>query len=116
MSKKAGRKDMVIPSTNLLGDIRSLIQQARERVAVSVNSTTVVLYWQIGKRIREDVLKNERAEYGEQIVSTLSKHLSSEYGSGFSAKSLHRMIQFAEVFPDQKIVASLMRQLSGVPV
>ena len=103
---------MVIPSTNLLGDIRSLIQQAHERVAVTVNSTTVVLYWQIGKRIREDVLKNERAGYGEQIVSTLSKHLLSEYGSGFSEKSLHRMIQFAEVFPDQKIVASLMRQLS----
>ncbi len=112
MSKQAGHRNAVIPRADLLGDIRSLIQQARERVAVSVNSTTVVLYWQIGKRIREDVLKNERAGYGEQIVSTLSKHLSSEYGSGFSEKSLHRMIQFAEVFPDQRIVASLMRQLS----
>jgi len=71
-----------------------------------------LLYWQIGTLIRKNVLGEERAEYGQRIVYTLSIQLMQKYGSGFSEKSLQRMIQFSEVFPEQKIVASLMRQLS----
>jgi hypothetical protein len=69
---------------NLLGDIRHLIEAAREQTARSVNSTLVIMYWQIGKRIREDVLRNERAEYGDEILQTLSEKLTEEYGRGFS--------------------------------
>ena len=62
----------------------------------------VGLYWHIGKRIREDILHEQRAEYGEQIVSTLSQQLTVEYGRGFTANLLLRMIQFAEAFPDER--------------
>src|SRR6266849_3118655 len=54
----------------LFGEIQKLVNAARQRVATAVNSTTVMLYWQIGARIRKDVLGDERAEYGRQIVQT----------------------------------------------
>ncbi len=66
----------------------------------------------MGQRIHTEVLGNERAIYGEQIIATLSRQLVAEYGRGYTEKSLHRMIQFAEAFPDEQIVASLWRQLS----
>jgi DUF1016 N-terminal domain len=65
----------------LLSDIRGLIEQARQQTARAVNSAMVGLYWQIGKRIRDDVLQEKRGEYGEQIVQTLSAQLSAEYPS-----------------------------------
>ena len=55
-------------------------------MARTVNSAMVALYWQIGKRIREDVLHEQRAEYGEQIVATLSGQLTVEYGRGFTRR------------------------------
>lgn len=71
-----------------------------------------MLYWRVGKRIRDEVLREQRADYGTQIVATLSRQLSAEYGRGFEEKNLRRMVQFAEVFPDEAIVATLWRQLS----
>jgi len=102
--------EVAIP--NLLGDIRQVIEAAREHTAQAVNSTLVMMYWQIGKRVRQDVLGNERAEYGKEIVQTLSTQLTAEYGKGFTEKALWRMMQFAEVFLDADIVATLSRQLS----
>ena len=97
---------------SLIEDIRTLIEETRSAVAVTVNAGLTVMYWQIGKRIQEDVLKSERASYGDEIVSTLSRQLSADYGRGFSEKSLRHMIRFAEAFPDERIVSALMRQLS----
>ena len=77
-----------------------LIEAAREQTAQVVNSGMVGLYWNIGKRIREDVLQEKRAEYGEAIVSTLSKQLIAEYGRGYSKPNLSRMMRLAEEFPD----------------
>jgi predicted nuclease of restriction endonuclease-like (RecB) superfamily len=95
----------------LLSDVRELIVSARGRVAQVVNTGLTMLYWQIGQRIRKDVLKEKRAEYGEKILSTLSKELSREFGDGFSVPNLSRMLRFAEAFPDEKIVVSLLREL-----
>jgi predicted nuclease of restriction endonuclease-like (RecB) superfamily len=72
----------------------------------------VGLYWSIGRGIREDVLHEKRAEYGEQIVAALSKQLTAEYGRGFSRSNLFYMIQFAEAFPGAEIVQTLSGQLS----
>jgi predicted nuclease of restriction endonuclease-like (RecB) superfamily len=58
------------------------------------------------------LLQNKRAEYGKQIVASLARQLTESYGNGFSEKNIRRMIQFSEVFPDEQIVASAMRQLS----
>ena len=72
-----------------------------------------MLYWNIGNRINKEVQAQSRAEnYGKQVVATLWRQLADEYGASFSEKNLRRMMQFAEVFPDEKIVVSLIRQLS----
>ena len=97
---------------NLLGDIRHLILDARQGVAQAVNAGLTLLYWQVGRRIRQDILQEQRAEYGEQILQTLSAKLAAEFGRGFSQRNLASMVRFAEVIPDRKIVVSLMRQLS----
>jgi hypothetical protein len=103
----------LIVSKGLVGDLRQLIEEARQDVACAVNSSLVILDWQMGQRTRQDILKGQRAEYGEQSVYALSRKLSAEFGSGFTDKNLRRMIQFAEVFPDEQIVATASRQ-SGV--
>jgi predicted nuclease of restriction endonuclease-like (RecB) superfamily len=97
----------------LLDDIRSLIDGARQQVAVTVNAELTALYWQMGRRIRKDLmLEDARAAYGEEIVATLSRQLTQSYGKGFTKSSLNRMVQFVEAFPDPKIVATLSHQLS----
>ncbi|MBI4669930.1 MAG: DUF1016 domain-containing protein [Elusimicrobia bacterium] len=97
---------------SLIGDIRTLINSARGRVAQTVNAGLVSLYWSIGDRIRRDLLGEKRAEYGTKIVHTLSAQLTREYGQGFTTRNLFNMIRFAEVFPDVKIVHALCAQLS----
>jgi predicted nuclease of restriction endonuclease-like (RecB) superfamily len=99
-----------IPS-DLLRDVRGLIEQARDVTARAVNSALVVLYWSVGDRIRRDILKEKRADYGKQIVGALSQQLTAEYGKGFTDDNLFRMIQLVEVFPDREIVGALSRQL-----
>lgn len=109
MAKKA---EPALASSALLAELRGLIEAARLHVAQTVNSTLTMLYWHVGQRIRREVLKNERAEYGEQIVSTLSTQLVAEYGQAFGERSLRRMLQFAEVFSDEAIVETLSQHLS----
>lgn len=102
-----------LPDTaSLLAELRQLIAEARHAAAVAVNVGQTMLYWRLGKRIREDVLNHKRAGYGEAIVATLSRQLVQEYGRGFTEKNLRRMVQFAEAFPDEAIVATLWKQLS----
>ena len=71
-----------------------------------------MLYWKIGQRIRKEILKEKRAEYGKEIFSTLSKKLVEEFGNGFSHTNLFRMVRFAEVFSDSKILHTLCAKLS----
>ncbi|WP_291195842.1 DUF1016 N-terminal domain-containing protein [Dyadobacter sp.] len=101
-----------ITNNTLFNTVKNLIQASRQYIAVSVNAEMSLLYWKIGTVIRQEILKEERAEYGKQIVATLSRQLEGEYGKSFSEKSLRRMIQFAELFPEEQIVVSLILQLS----
>lgn len=106
---------MKVPSAEfapLVNELRGLIEQARQHVAQTANRTLTMLYWKVGERIRREVLKDGRAEYGEQIVSTLSTQLTRDYGKGFGLRSLRRMVQFSEAFPDEPIVATLSQELS----
>ena len=96
----------------LLTDLRELILHAREGVARAVDSGLTTLYWHVGRRIRQDILKEARADYGAQVVSALSAQLSAEFGRGFSRRNLFNMVRFAEVFPDPRIVQPLAAQLS----
>jgi len=99
-------------SNHLLSDVRALIAVARRDVARRVNSALVILYRKVGKRVRHDILKEKRAGYGQEIVSTLSRQLVEEFGNGFSRPNLFRMVRFVEVFPEDRIVSTLSRQLS----
>jgi predicted nuclease of restriction endonuclease-like (RecB) superfamily len=99
-------------NTSLIADLRELIASARQQTAQAVNSTLVVMYWQIGRRIRQDVLQNERAEYGKEILQTLSEELTAEFGRGFGRRNLEQMVRFAEVFTDGRIAQTLSAQLS----
>jgi predicted nuclease of restriction endonuclease-like (RecB) superfamily len=102
----------VVLDPRLMGDIRSLIESARSHVAQVVNSAMVLTYWGVGDRIRREVLGQERAEYGKQLVAGLAEALRAEYGTGFSRTNLFNMVRFAEVFPDFEIVQTLSGQLS----
>ena len=101
-----------ITSKALLKDLRELIATARQDVARQVNSALVLLYWRIGQRIRQDILQEKRAEYGEQIVATLSQQLMKEFGPGFTARNLANMVRFAEVFQDERILHTVCAKLS----
>jgi predicted nuclease of restriction endonuclease-like (RecB) superfamily len=101
-----------LDTNTLILDIRQLIEEARQSVAAAVNAGLTMLYWRIGRRAHQEVLKDSRAEYGEAIVATLSRQLQVDYGRGFSAKNLRHMIRFAEAFAEEAIVSTLWRQLS----
>ena len=110
--ERSGENVIVIASEELVGSIRPLIEQAKARVAQSFNSELVMLYWQIGKRISEDLPAENRAEYGAKVVELVCEKLTAEYGKGFRRSNVFHMIRFAEVFDDPKIVQTLSGLLS----
>ena len=92
----------------LINDLRQIIDSARSHVAATANYELTAMYWNIGNRINRDMLNNERAEYGKQIVATVARQLQEEYGTkGFDEKSIRRMMQFARLMPDSQIVSQL---------
>ncbi len=101
-----------LSNTDLFIEVKDLIQSAKQQAAVTVNAELTLLYWQVGKRIADEVLKGERAEYGQQIIKTLAKQLSQSVGKGWSSQQLRHCLRFAETFPDQEIVSTVRRQLS----
>ena len=97
----------------LIDDLRSIINHARTNVAVKANEEIILMFWEIGERINREVLGNKRATYGQQIVSQVATQLQAEFGEkGFGVRSIRRMMQFAEYFPDNKIVSQVASQLS----
>ena len=98
---------------NLMTDLRQIIDEARIHVASTANYELTMMYWHIGERINRDVLGNERATYGKQIIATVSRQLQAWYGSkGFEERTIRRMVQFAQEFPDWQIVSPLVSKLS----
>ncbi len=97
---------------NLFSEIKQLIEEAKQNVAIVVNATTTILYWNIGERINTEILGNKRAEYGKEVIKSLSRNLTGEYGKGWSEKQLRHCLRIAETFPDREILYALSRQLS----
>jgi hypothetical protein len=108
-------ESLVLPAdaevTALALDLGKMIESARQQVAQTANAGLTTLYWQLGHRVRTEILDGRRAEYGAQIVAALGRRLEARYGRGFGEKNLRRMVQFSEAFPDPEIVAALRRQL-----
>ena len=103
--------NIIQSDASLATDVRRMIEQTREGVARTVNAGMTLLYWRIGNRIQAEVLGNERAEYGKEILATLSQELTADFGRGFSYSALTRMVKFAAVFSEGEIVATLSRHL-----
>ncbi|WP_199562683.1 DUF1016 N-terminal domain-containing protein [Pedobacter chinensis] len=101
-----------IEDTGFIRDIKTLIEQSKQQISVAVNTAITTLYWSIGKKINEEILKDKRAEYGKCVVVSLAKQLEIEYGSGWSEKQLRHCLRFAEIMPEKEIVYTLCRQLS----
>ena len=102
----------VVSAPDVVQDIRSLIDAARQRVALAVNAELSLLYWQVGRRIQTEVLRGERAAYGEQIFQMLSRQLTLSYGRGWSEKQLRHCLRAAETFADEEILSAVRRELS----
>ena len=96
----------------LLTELIQLIETGQKQVAINVNSGVVLMFWQVGNKVNQFVLNNQRAEYGKQIVVTLSRQLQTKYGKNFEEKNFRRMLQFASEFQDVENVVTLSRYLS----
>lgn len=96
----------------LTQEIISLVHAAKQRAAVAVNAELTLLYWHVGQRIRQEILKGERAEYGQHIIGNLSKALTAQLGRGWGKSQLNYYVKFAEVFDDINIVHAVRGQLS----
>lgn len=105
-------KSLPEENNSLNSQIKQWIDESKQQIAVSVNSTMTLLYWRIGKRIKEEILQDKRAEYGKQVVANLSRTLTLEYGKGWSEQQLRHCLRSADVFPDYSILYALSIELS----
>lgn len=98
-------------SAQVFDKIAGLIEQARRKVAITINQEMVILYWNIGKTIKKEIIKSKKAEYGKQIIHSLSGELTQRYGKGFSSQNLWYMVQLYETYP---ILQSLLGEFKGL--
>lgn len=106
---------MKIKKTNyndLINDLTALIEKTKTQVVSQANSALTILFWHVGNKILNHNLNNQRAEYGKQIVVTVSRELVEKFGKNYEEKNLRRMIQFAEKYTDFEKVVTLSRHLS----
>ncbi|MBE6127238.1 MAG: DUF1016 family protein [Erysipelotrichaceae bacterium] len=87
-------------SANVLDDLSSIVEESRNAAIRAVNITLLQRNYLLGKRISEEILKEERADYGEEIISNLSKFLTEKYGRGFERSSLYYYLQFYREYPN----------------
>ncbi len=98
---------------NYLIDIKTILAQARQKAYVAINSAMVEAYWKIGERIViEEQNGKDRAEYGKELIKSISKELTAEFGKGFSPRTIWEIRQFHFLFPDFEIVRTLFAQLT----
>lgn len=113
MNKNSIENFRKVLSRTLILDLRQIIEQARNHIASTANYELTMMYWHIGERINRDILDKKRAEYGKQIIESLSQQLQVEYGKkGFETRNIRRMMQFATLFPEEQIVSQVATQLT----
>ena len=96
----------------LFSDVCRIIDGARDRIATHLNTELCLTNWYIGHRIKEDILYNQRAEYGKQVVKNLAKLLTGRYGSGWKYEKLKQCIRVAYAFSEEEIRYALRTQLT----
>ena len=92
--------------------ITQRIEIAKRNVSIKINNEMTILYWNIGKEIKENILNDEKAEYGKSVIKNLSERLIKEYGRGYSRANIFRMMKLFEYFNDFEIFSTLSRKLS----
>jgi Uncharacterized conserved protein len=93
-------------------EVEQLIVQSKNKIVSQVNSSITLLYWNIGKRIKQEILKEQRAEYGKRVFTVLSRELTKAHGKGWSEQQLRQCVRCAEVFSDEQILYTLCIELS----
>lgn len=102
----------VTPDGLLFDDLRRIVHSSRRRIAVSVVSESVSMYWQVGCRIKRDILKNGRGTYGDETVKKCSDFLTLEFGSGWGYQTVRHCVRAAYTFTEAEIVYAMRTQLS----
>lgn len=98
---------------NYLTEIKTILAQARQKAYFAINSAMVEAYWNIGKRIVEEEQNGaDRAEYGKQIIQTISDELTQEFGKGFGERTIRNFRQFYLTFPELEIWKTVFSKLS----
>jgi predicted nuclease of restriction endonuclease-like (RecB) superfamily len=103
---------LTLPGAPVVVELRALIDAARTRAATAVNAELTLLYWQVGRRLAREVLRGDRAAYGEEVIKTVSDGLTESYGKGWGPPQLRHCIRVAETFPDEQILYALRMELS----
>jgi len=104
--------DLLQQNDLLFQEIGQLIDAAKQRAAAAINAEITLLYWQVGNRIQTEVLQGQRAEYGKQVILTLSQRLTQAYGKGWGERQLHYCTLLAGIFPDREILHTVCSKLS----
>lgn len=92
--------DKFLSQEGLLKDSCEIIEQARQLAYQAVNETLIKCNWLLGMRIQHEVLKEQRAEYGAQVIKKLATDLVKRYGRGFSKSNLYLFVSFYVSHPD----------------
>jgi len=98
--------------STLYNNIKTIIDTSKQQILYEINKTMTISYWEIGERLKTEILKDERAVYGQEVITKISDKLSLEYGRGYSRSNLERMIKFYIIFNDKAICATLSHKLS----
>jgi predicted nuclease of restriction endonuclease-like (RecB) superfamily len=99
-------------TSDLFAEVSKLIAGSHTRVATVVNKELVLLYWQVGKTVQQNILHNKRADYGQEVVARLAQNLTEKWGKGWSKQQLQHCIRSAETFSKKGIDYAVRRQLS----
>lgn len=96
-----------------VGEIKSIIDNGRQKAYKSVNAVMLDTYWRIGRRIvEEEQHGQQRAGYGEQLIQSLSERLTLAYGKGFSPRYLSYFREFYLTIPDIQILQTRLQNLT----
>jgi len=95
-----------------LEQIIDVIKNTKNKVEIAVNSELIMLYWNIGKIIKIQILLDAKPEYGKSVIKSLSEELVAEYGRGYSQRNLFNMVKLYEVFDDESILHTMCAKLT----
>ena len=101
---------VALPMTrDCVSDIREIIKLARRSVVRHVNSTMVLAYWLVGRRLVVEEQKGKRASYGEHLLEHVSRELTAEFGRGFAEPQLRNCRLFYRAYPSEAAIRYALR-------